>query len=58
MNESGQESACGCSSPLTLPESFHIHTSASPDGKGLSQDTSWVQPGRQSFTGRGMPRIM
>lgn len=58
MNEIGEEPDCGCSWPLTSPESFHIHISASLDRMGLSKDILWVLTKRRSFTGRGVTRIM
>jgi len=58
MNDIAQEPNCGCSSPLTSPESFHIHISASLDRMGLSKDILWVLAKRRSFSGRGVTRIM
>ena len=58
MNDIGPKLECGCSSPLTSPESFHIHTNAPLTGNGVPMDIPWDLTERRSFSGRSVTRIM
>lgn len=58
MNDIGPKLECGCSSPLTSPESFHIHTNAPLTGRGVPMDIPRDSTERRSVSGRSVTRIM